>query len=76
MPAYLVITGSIQNAEAWTKYRKAVLPLIESFGGTHLNATGRPQLLEGATPNGRSLFLNSKQSNVFTSFGISPSISP
>ena len=46
MAAYLIIDGAVTDAVKWAAYRAAVLPLIESFGGRHLNGPGG-KLLEG-----------------------------
>ena len=46
MAAYLIIEGAVTDAAKWAAYRAAVLPLIESFGGRHLNGQGG-KLLEG-----------------------------
>ena len=48
MPAYLVVTGTIHDTSKWAAYRSAVLPLIQSFGGAHITAGGRSELLEGS----------------------------
>ena len=47
MSAYLIIEGTISDPDKWDDYRKAVVPLIESFGGHHLSAPGGVTLLEG-----------------------------
>ena len=47
MAAYLIIEGEISDQAKWTNYRKAVVPLIDQFGGRHLTGRGGVQLLEG-----------------------------
>lgn len=47
MTAYLIIQAMITNEEKWTQYRKAVVPLIQTFGGRHISRGGSAQLLEG-----------------------------
>lgn len=47
-PAYLLIQGPISNQAKWAEYRKAVMPVIERYGGKHLTGSGTPQLLEGS----------------------------
>ena len=36
MTAYLVVSGTINDAKKWATYRSAVMPLITKFGGRHL----------------------------------------
>jgi len=46
MTAYMIVQSTISNEEQFGKYRRAVLPLIERFGGKHLRG-GAVELLEG-----------------------------
>lgn len=47
MAAYLIIEGEITDRARWRQYSEAVVPLIDRFGGRHLNAPGRVKTLEG-----------------------------
>lgn len=47
MPAYLIIEGEVTDQTKWAEYSKAVVPLIERFGGKHLNAPRSSETLEG-----------------------------
>ncbi len=46
MTAYMIVQGTITNAEQYGAYREAVVPLIETFGGKHVRG-GEVELLEG-----------------------------
>lgn len=46
MTAYVLVQGSINDEEQYGKYRQAVIPLIEKFGGMHVRS-GTVELLEG-----------------------------
>jgi uncharacterized protein (DUF1330 family) len=46
MPAYMIVRAEITDEERYGLYRRAVLPLIETFGGKHIR-TGSVELLEG-----------------------------
>ena len=50
MTAYLIIQGEVTDQERWRAYSRAVVPLIERFGGRHLSAPGGGKLLEGEHP--------------------------
>lgn len=46
MTAYMIVQSKISDEEQFGKYRQAVLPLIEHFGGKHVRG-GTVELLEG-----------------------------
>jgi len=46
MPAYLIADETIEDAETFEQYKKAVLPLIEKFGGRFLSRGGEAEVLE------------------------------
>lgn len=52
MTAYLIIAANISNEMAYAKYRQAVMPLIETFGGRHLRG-GEAVKLEGTPSDGK-----------------------
>ena len=47
MAAYLIVQSTITDGERYQKYREAVVPLIEKFGGRHVVRGGTVELLEG-----------------------------
>ncbi len=55
MTAYMIVQSTITNEEQYAKYRQAVVPLIETFGGKHVRG-GTVELLEGE-PDGRRIAL-------------------
>ncbi len=46
MTAYMIVQATITDEATYGLYRKAVLPLIASFGGRHVRG-GPVELLEG-----------------------------
>ena len=56
MVAYLIIEGTVSNQAKWGEYGKAVVPLIERFGGRHLDQPGGARLLEGSHDGVIALF--------------------
>jgi uncharacterized protein (DUF1330 family) len=46
MPAFMIVRAKITDEERFARYRKAVMPLIETFGGKHVRS-GSVELLEG-----------------------------
>lgn len=47
MPAYLIADETIEDPETFEQYRRAVLPLINKFGGRFLSRSGKLEVLEG-----------------------------
>jgi len=48
MAAYLIAEHLIADAERFEQYRRAVVPLIERFGGRYLTRVGSHRVLDGA----------------------------
>jgi len=46
MPAYLIADETIEDAKTFDEYKRAVLPLIEKFGGRFLSRGGEAEVLE------------------------------
>lgn len=46
MTAYMIVQSTISDEDQYGKYRRAVVPLIERFGGKHVRG-GAVELLEG-----------------------------
>ena len=46
MTAYMIVQSTISDEEQYARYRRAVVPLIERFGGKHVRG-GAVELLEG-----------------------------
>ena len=47
MPAYLLVELEIVDPIGFGEYRKAVVPLVEKYGGKYLAASDRVEALEG-----------------------------
>ena len=47
MPAYLLVELEIVDPIGFGEYRKAVVPLVEKYGGKYLAAEDRVEALEG-----------------------------
>ncbi len=56
MTAYLIIEASVTDEDKWTRYREAVVPLIQKFNGRHLSRSGAAQVLEGSNPGRIAMF--------------------
>ena len=46
MTCYMIVRSKITDEERYGRYREAVMPLIETFGGRHVRG-GMVELLEG-----------------------------
>lgn len=46
MPAYLIADETIEDAATFDEYKRAVLPLIEKFGGRFLSRGAEAEVLE------------------------------
>ena len=75
MAAYLIIEGAVTDAARWAEYRAAVLPLIESFGGRHLNGPGG-KLLEGVNEDRALAMFAFESMEQIQSFWDSPAYVP
>ena len=47
MAYYVLIEGNITNPTKYSKYREAVTPLVDQFGGRYLVRGGETQVFEG-----------------------------
>lgn len=50
MAAYVVAQLDVTDAETFARYRDAVAPLVDHFGGRYLIRGGRSEVLEGEWP--------------------------
>ena len=75
MTAYLLVQGVIIDEEQYGEYRKAVMPLIESFGGTHVRG-GTVELLEGRQDERRTALFEFPSIEAIHAFWASPKYGP
>jgi uncharacterized protein (DUF1330 family) len=47
MAGYFILQSKISDAAAMSRYRQAVMPLIERFGGRHIARAAVVEVLEG-----------------------------
>jgi uncharacterized protein (DUF1330 family) len=59
MPAYMIVRAKITDEERYSRYRSAVMPLIEAYGGKHIRS-GSAELLEGDQGGARIALLSSR----------------
>jgi len=72
MTTYLIVLATITNEEKWTQYRKAVVPLIQTFGGRHISRGGNAQLLEGTHESWRVAMFEFPSMDAIREFWNSP----
>ncbi len=75
MPAYMIVRSLITNEGQFAKYRDAVMPLIEKFGGRHVRG-GTVELLEGEQDGRRIALFEFPSMQAIHSFWNSPEYAP
>lgn len=75
MTAYMLVQGLINDEEQYGKYRQAVMPLIERFGGMHVRG-GRVELLEGRQDERRTALFEFPSIEAVRAFWNSPEYGP
>ena len=75
MTAYMLVQGIITNEEQYGKYRQAVMPLIETFGGMHVRG-GTVELLEGRQDERRTALFEFPSMEAIRAFWNSPEYGP
>lgn len=58
MPAYMVITAEISDAEQFKKYAVAAADLVAEFGGEYIVRAKPPLSLEGNWPDRKKLVIS------------------
>ena len=75
MTAYMLVQGTITDEKQYGKYRQAVMPLIEKFGGKHLRG-GTVELLEGQQDERRTALFEFPSMEAIRMFWDSPEYGP
>jgi uncharacterized protein (DUF1330 family) len=75
MTAYMIVQSTISDEEQFAKYRRAVLPLIEHFGGKHVRG-GTVELLEGEQDERRTALFQFPSMEAIHRFWKSPDYAP
>ena len=72
MAAYLVAQVRIDDPETYQRYREAVPPLVDRFGGRFLVRGGELEVLEGAWPLPRLVIIEFQSRDAARLFYESP----
>ena len=75
MTAYMLVQGMITDDEQYDRYRQAVMPLIETFGGRHVRG-GTVELLEGQQNGRRTALFEFPSMEALHAFWNSPEYRP
>jgi uncharacterized protein (DUF1330 family) len=75
MTAYMIVQSKVTDEEHYGRYRKAVMPLIETFGGKHLRG-GTVELLEGRQDERRMALFEFPSMDSIRAFWNSPEYGP
>ena len=75
MTAYMLVQGPITDEKQYGKYRQAVMPLIEKFGGRH-GRGGTVELLEGQQDERRTALFEFPSMKSIRMFWDSPEYGP
>ena len=75
MAAYMLVQTMITDEQQFGKYRQAVLPLIERFGGKHVRG-GPVELLEGRQDERRMALFEFPSMHAIRAFWNSPEYVP
>lgn len=72
MAAYLVAQLKVTDAEMYQRYREAVTPLVDRFGGRYRIRGGDTEVLEGQWPAQRLVVIEFQSSEAARLFYDSP----
>ena len=75
MTAYMIVQSTVSNEEQYGRYRRAVVPLIERFGGKHVRG-GTVELLEGRSDERRIALFEFPSMGAIHQFWNSPDYMP
>lgn len=75
MTAYMIVQSTITSEEQYGKYRRAVVPLIEAFGGKHVRG-GAVERLEGQQDERRIALFEFPSMEAIHAFWNSPDYVP
>ena len=75
MTAYMIVQSTITNEEQYGNYRRAVVPLVETFGGKHIRG-GTVELLEGQQDERRIALFEFPSMEAIHAFWNSPEYIP
>ena len=75
MTAYMLVQGTITDEERYGRYRQAVMPLIERFGGKHVRG-GTVELLEGRQDERRTALFEFPSMDAIHAFWDAPEYGP
>ena len=76
MPAYFIVQSTIYNEQQYQKYREAVVPLIQEFGGKFLVKGAAVELLEGQHDGRRLVMFEFPSIEAIHAFWNSPAYHP
>ena len=71
MTAYMIVQSYITDEAGYSDYRRAVMPLIQEFGGRHLRG-GDVVMLEGMPDGGKIALFEFPSMDAIRSFWTSP----
>ncbi len=71
MTSYMLVQGTITDDARYDAYRRAVVPLIETFGGKHVRS-GAVELLEGRQDERRTALFEFPSMQAIHAFWNSP----
>ena len=75
MTAYMLVQGTITDEKRYGRYREAVMPLIEGFGGKHVRG-GAVELLEGRQEERRTALFEVPAMDAIHAFWNAPEYGP
>jgi uncharacterized protein (DUF1330 family) len=75
MPTYMIVRAKITDEDRFGRYRQAVVPLIETFGGKHVR-NGTAELLEGEEDGHRITLFEFPTMDTIRAFWNSPEYTP
>jgi uncharacterized protein (DUF1330 family) len=76
MAAYFIVQSTISNEQQYQKYRDAVIPLIEQFGGKFVVKGGKVEVLEGQHDGRRMVMFEFPTIEAIHAFWNSPAYRP
>ncbi len=76
MAAYFIVQSTVSNEAQYQRYRDAVVPLIERFGGKFVVRGGKVELLEGHHDGRRMVVFEFPSMDAIHEFWNSPAYGP